>query len=312
MEGYLQRAFRSSAIVGSVFVLVACDLISSTLTTPTGPRTAEFLANDDFDGQFVRMPLDSPFGGGSVFEGRLVFSNLPRTVVDDVLPPDLKLANNKNPSFPNVHPVALLYGHQTATQWKLPLPWGTLDAGADYRELILIVPFVQRAGSQTWNNYVVRIYLDDPVAMAIGNVPYGYFKELATFSESDSGTVSTVNVVRGGLSVFQWTATALASTFDPHTVALTTLENYQEAIEIFDMPILGTTVAGYVCSYWTWTLGAASVRPIDVQFKFQQPFRVSGMAEWVNQGALNSVEKGAFELKNVNWDMRYPPELACP
>ena len=84
----------------------------------------QFLDSSDFQGNYrTRRPPNGPWAGGqSIWDGRLVFVNLPREVVDDVLPADLHLAINTNASFPDVHPVALLYGHQANTQWVLP--WG--------------------------------------------------------------------------------------------------------------------------------------------------------------------------------------------
>ena len=174
-----------------------------------------------------------------------------------------------------------------------------------------MIPFVQRdGGSGAWHNYLVRMYLDHPLPVFLGNAHYGYFKELAVFD--DPGTATPLKVLPMGLETFRWTFTSSTPAV-PHSAAITTVENYQDALEILSMPILGTfTDLGdlYSCAYWEWDMQDATVTHIDVNYQFTKPFRVTGMASWVSAGTLNSENKGAFEMLGVNWRLAYPP-IAC-
>jgi hypothetical protein len=276
-----------------------------------GIGTAAFLDVSDFDGGYQPLPWNPLFGGQSIYNGRIVFGNLPRTVVDDVLPPDLRLASNMTTEFPNEHPILLLFGHQTNTQWTFP--WGPTNVGNDYRELILIIPFVQRVGGNRWHNYIVRIYLDNKPAELIGNWYYGYFKEMATLTEAVAAAAATLEVLHGmtGIKMFQWRAVPASTPFVSSSYAVANLENYQDAMQILTMPILGTLELGgaYVCSYWQWDLLSATVRPITVDLEFLEAFRV-GMASWVALGPIKSLDQGAFEIQNIQWRMGYPP-VSC-
>ncbi len=88
---------------------------------------------------------------------------------------------------------------------------------------------------------------------------------------------------------------------------MSTLPNYEDAIEIMSMPLLGTLVetGQYVCSYWEWSLTAATAASSDVELKFVQPFRM-GMGAWVAQGTVASVPSGAFALQGVAWKLSTP------
>ena len=275
--------------------------------------TDEFLDTEDFGGAFQPLEDDSGFGGQSVFSGRLVFINLPRTIVDDVLPADLHLAANESTTIPDLHPVLLLHGRHMNTEWTFPLY--TQPIGTDYQELIVIIPFVQRGTSSNWYNYMVRIYLDNYLATWIGNSYYGYFKEMAALVESSAGASAKLDILRVGIHLFDWTAEPTATSPAPfldNATALSELPNYGDALEIIGLPMLGTLVdAGghYICSQWDWNLDDALVRPIRADLQFRQSFRY-GMASWVSLGATETVPEGAFEIRNINWAMAYPP-VAC-
>jgi hypothetical protein len=277
-----------------------------TATVQLAPRTATFLGADDFEGEFTAREGKAEFGGEAIYLGRVVFLHLARAEVQSVLPADLKLAQNTSGSLPDVHPVVLVFGHQTDT--KLVYPFWTADVGEDYRELILLVPFVQRAGHSRWHNYVVRIYLEDFWAMLLGNQHYGLQKLLATFSETDAD----FGVIRDSVAVFA-SESAPSAAWQDDAAAATTLANYQQMKQILSMPILGTLtmVLGkpYVCSYFEWDFTGARVRPISTKSQFLQAF-TTGMSSWVNLGILQSVPDGAWQLEKFRWRMAYPP-FAC-
>lgn len=276
------------------------------------PSTDGFLGLDDFEGSIDRPTSDTLYQGQSNYNGRLVFVNLPRTVVDDVLPPDLHLASNVSATDSDLHPIILLYGDQLLGAYVL---WGgvTWPIGANYKELIMLIPFVQHDEGTKWHNYVVRMYLDNQPAVTAGNQHYGYFKELAALADAVlSPTASTLDVTQSALTVFKWTAEAISGGFLPSAIAMGTLDNYRHAIEIMKMPLLGTltTLFGtsYVCSYWDWNLQNAFVKPIKVTSEFVQPPR-TGTTSWVSQGPVMTDEKSAFELAGLVWRMAFPASL---
>lgn len=271
--------------------------------------TAPFLGPDDFEGEFEPRDGDAAWGGEAIYLGRVVFLHLARTEVAKVLPSGLQLAANESASLPDLHPVILLFGHQTET--KLVYPFWTPEAGDDYNELILLVPFVQRLNHLRWHNYVVRMYLDNDDAIQIGNLYYGYFKQRAVLTEvAPTVTLSELDVTRSLQTVFEWTAQNPSGGFVPSTSAMATLDNYQDAIEIMSMPLLGTLFGtAYICSYWDWNLQNADVRSIKVTSRFLQPPR-AGTASWVSQGPVASDEKFAFEIRGLVWQMAFPA-LPC-
>ena len=152
--------------------------------------------------------------------------------------------------------------------------------------------------------------MDNEIAETLGNWPYGYFKQLAAFEEMQTGPTHDLDVVRELAQMFEWQATGSLASL-PHAAAMSTLPNYEDAIEIMSMPLLGTLVetGQYVCSYWEWSLTAATAASSDVELKFVQPFRM-GMGAWVAQGTVASVPSGAFALQGVAWKLRYPP-IGC-
>jgi hypothetical protein len=236
-----------------------------------------------------------------------VFANLPLAVVKQVLPPELELASRKTAQLPGLHPILLMYGYQLDTKWVLP--WGPVPTTVDYKELILLIPFVQGVGGAgKWHNYVVRMYLDNDLPIFLGNAYYGYYKERAAFV--DPGTATPLKVLRQySLDMFGWTLSASGVPV-PHLQALGTVENYQDALEIIGMPILGTMENlgnAHTCAFWDWDMQDATVRHVDATFGFLRPFRSSGMDGWVTLGMLNSGSKSAFEILHVKWSLAFPP-----
>lgn len=303
---------RVPAAVAVAFCLGAtsctlCDPIPPSVSSqPPGVGTAKFLDASDFSGEYDPRPAQNPLGGKAIYEGRIVFSNLSRSKVELVLPQDLRLANNTS-STPDVHPVALIFGHQTHTAWVLPDGFEP-EVGQDYSELILVIPFVQRLDSAKWHNYVARIYLDDFWAMVIGNWWFGLQKLDAGFTE----TTSSFNVAEtGGAPLF---ALAVSDTgaWIPSSTAKSTLKNYQDMLTIFEMPVIGTHELAppedHICSYFEWHLDQVQVRPIVTGHKFVQAL-AAGMETWVGM-EIPSVEDGAFEIQGIEWLLRLPP-LEC-
>lgn len=279
------------------------------------PQTEDFLDAGNFTGSSSTPITDSLYKGQADYNGHLVFANLPRTVVDDVLPSDLQLATNGSDAMQDVHPIILLYGDQLNGTYLFPGLLPPMSIGTSYNELIILIPFVVRQGGTKWHNYVVRMYLDNNAAVLAGNMYYGYFKEMAAFVEtSSSATLADLDVTRSASSVFKWTVDLSASgSFTPSETASTTLANYQHALDIMRMPLLGTIdlvfTDAYVCSFWDWDVTNLEARPIEVTSQFVQPPR-SGTSSWVSQGAIVSSGTFAFQLRGLVWRLAYPA-LPC-
>ncbi len=267
----------------------------------TGAAQAQgFLDTEHFDGSWKPRESDADWGGEAIYRGRVVFLHLERVEVEKVLPAALQLAAKKSPTEPELHPVVVLFGHQTET--KLVYPFWTPEVGDDYRELILLVPFVQKSGHQRWHNYVVRMYLDDEWAIKLGNDYYGLQKLDADFEE----TPTRFSVIREWIERFEFQSTSNGP-WITDAEAEANLANYPAMKEITAMPVIGTpTWADFICSYFEWHFAGTQVRSIEGTSEFLQPFN-AGMDSWVDLGAIPSVTDGAWQLEKFRWRIAFPP-----
>jgi len=254
-----------------------------------------FLGLKDFSGSYQPRRSDTKTGGQSTYHGKIVFTNIARNIVADVLPQDLRLAAN-NSETPDLHPVVYLYGHQTNTKWVIN--GRKIPVGRDYQELILVIPFVQNVKGEKWHNYIVRIYLNDKAAREIGNKFFGYAKHDATFNET--GTQFTV-LVDG-----RPTSHATVATLGPWQTskdAERTLPNYRDIQTIFEMPVLGMKeerkTLRFICSYFEWRYDSVEVAPVRSQHHL------------LLSGSLTSVPEGAIAIRNLQWRIDHPPPPRC-
>lgn len=312
--GALRRAARHVAVLGALLVFATFVIGSSCntggggtigVTTPGGLQGAGFLGPGDYNGSPVPNPWQTQFGGEAIYIGNVVFLHVPRTAVEPVLPSDMELAVNT--SSQQVHPVILIFGRQTET--KLVYPIGNPDVGQDYKELILLIPFVQKKnGNALWHNYVARIYLDDIPAMVAGNQYYGLQKELADFSI----TATAFEVFKSSIGMFRFKPTSTGAAWLDDATATATLRNYATMKQIIAMPILGQlpVTQQYVCSYFEWdlTVAGARVRTLVGTSEFLQKFR-TGMDGWLGT-VFPNVPDGAWQLEKFRWRMAFPP-LVC-
>lgn len=296
------RGARNGVLAWVLFVAVAFVAGCHALPPPLPTNTAPFIGPRDFSGTYTPRWSDATTGGEATYHGNIVFTNLARSIVQAALPAELKLANNT--LSPGMHPVIYLFGHPMNSRWIIAdtpiLP------GPNYQELMLLVPFVQSASGKRWHNYVVRMYLDDLTAIAIGNLFFAYAKEWGTAQES--GT--QVTEFSAGAAYFHadiqttgpWRTSAQADTALPNFKAIKT---------ILDMPVVGRTQEGnLICSYFELNFDGANVASVQSRHEFLQPFR-SGMGGWVALGTLVSVPDGAIAIRDLNWRIRQPPPLPC-
>jgi Acetoacetate decarboxylase (ADC) len=296
----IRLAVRILAVMLLGIALAGCAPMSITKGGTCG-TTPPFMGPCDFDGTYEALAVPSISHGQSRYVGHVLFANLDRNIVAAVLPSELRLATKASaPS--TVHPVILLYGDQLDTSWALE---GVSQIPGDqYKELILLIPFVTAPSGTKWHTFVARMYLNDDAAIWLGNMFYGYAKEPGTFNEVTDGV--TVNA--SSIAHFQanWTVLGPWRTSDQARMAL---PNYIAIEEIFAMPVVGMIGTDFgdvpTCSYFEWIYDSAEVASLQSQFQFLEPFR-AGMQTWVALGSVNSVPDGAIAIRNVTWRLAWP------
>lgn len=294
---------RDTGLALSVTLVAVALSVGCAVRPPPLPRsTAPFLGPRDFTGTYTPRRGLATTGGEATYHGNIVFMNLDRALVEAALPPDLRLAANS--AAPGLHPVIYLYGRPTNTRWIIADT--PIAIGPNYQELMLLVPFVQTTTGTKWHNYVVRMYLDDLAAIAIGNLFFAYAKEWGISLEW--GT--EVSEYSAGLPYFHADIQATGP-WEPSAQAEGTQPNYRAIQTILNMPVVGRNAAGnLVCSYFELTYDDATVAAVQSLHEFLQPFK-PGMGGWVALGTLPSVPNGAIAVRDLNWRIRQPPPPPC-
>lgn len=298
----LARAVAASALAT---MLSGCP---PTLAPPASLRvvTTPFPGPKDFAGGFDPAARPAADGGQSTYEGALFVAMLDRKLVAAVLPAGLELAQPLAAGAE--HPVILLVGNQRN---PLKLRGGVtypIPLSNDYREAMLLVPFVVRtAGNQRWHTYVVRMFLDDVRPVAIGNTIFGYEKVLAILAESGAFPNVKTNV-RDFASTLLFESDVQTTGPWQASAAATGVPRWADFQTIFEMPIVGTLpFVGFVCSYWEWYYANTDVAPATSRFRFAQPFRPS-MSDWVALGTLTNAPGGALVVRGLRWRLAlWPP-----
>jgi hypothetical protein len=265
-------------------------------TAPSGP----FLGPDDFLGGYSPRTRDARNGAQATYAGVLVVTMMDRALVEQVLPVGLRLATPKSVS--TQHPVIYLAGIQGD---PLLLVDGATQASgaAPYHELILLIPFVVREGrNDKWHNYAVRMYLDELGPVVIGDLAYGYGKELASFALT--GALPSGNTKVFDLLHTLYFTSDIASTAPWQSAAsATAAPRWPDLQKIFEMPVLGAVVPGFfVCSYFEWGYANTEVAPVSSTHQYLQPFRLGmGMENWVKLGPLTNALNGAVAMRGLRW-----------
>jgi hypothetical protein len=287
----------------TIVVVFTAGCACVTAPQPFPPSTPPFLGPRDFVGTYSPKATAATIGGDATYDGNVVFTNLDRTLVQAILPPELKLAQNSR--APALHPVIYLYGRPTNTSWIVAET--SLLVGPNYQELMLLVPFVQESTGTRWHNYVVRMYLDDANAIWIGNVFFAYAKMWGTSLESGTHVTEFDDV---STAKFHANIQPTGS-WQPSAQAEASLPNYPAIQAILAMPVVGRRSSGQlVCSYFELDYTNAMVAPVQSTHEFLDPF-VSGMSGWVGLGSLSSVTNGAVAVSNLNWRIQQPPPPPC-
>ena len=330
IETYVVVSLGAIAILAVLLIRSCSDEPPEGLTGIPGPVTAspgvvtsspascssDFLGADDFSGDWLpEPPSDYIFGGSSEFSGKIFAANIDRKLVENVLPVNWTLAPQAL-SSQLCHPVLILFGrHENAGAIIFGVSHDVGGSDDAYQEMMLLIPFVQRdLGGPLWHTAVIRMYLDDSVATAIGNKYYSYAKEMATLTQ----TSSSIDVLVSGLLAFQ------ATTSSPgpwQSVSTSTIENLGEIQDILRMPLVGVeknpaAVGGEFdrCSYFnlTYSIGGVEsrVRSLSIQHDYYLPF-VPAMASWVSLPALGNATGGALEIQGLSWRLKFPANAYC-
>lgn len=262
----------------------------------------------DFQGSYDSPPLWLTGPAGTEFVGDIVFAKLARSVVESILPDDLKLATNTGPS-PGVHPIVVVFGAQT----HLAL-FNTLTGLPDYHEVMLLVPFVlKKNGGTKFHNYVVRMYLTWQDGVDLGNLNAGLRKEFADINfitPLPDVSLKVVEPPATGTEMFHAQASGQSAWMN-ESAATTALTNFNAMKTIFQMPILGTyPYGGYVCSHFVWDFSdpATQIRRSKSSFQVLKDL-VPYMNQWVALGPVSNDTNGAFGVDQLKWLVTY--SLPC-
>jgi hypothetical protein len=295
----------------ALFALFAGGCATSPTASPAAAPAAagtSFAGPADFSGGFDARLSNAANGGQTSYEGEVLVAMLDRTLVANTLPADLQLASPLAAS--TRHPVMVMTGNQRDPKLLV----GGIEVGDpslhDYREMMLLVPFVvHRTGSNRWHTFVVRMYLDDPGAVAIGNTVFGYAKELGELIEL--GTVPDVKTDVFDARKQMMFASAVRSTgpWQPASAA-TSVPRWTDVQEILKMPIVGNIpILGLVCSYWEWSYAGAEAAPATGTLRFLRPFQPT-MTDWPALGTVAATDDGAIAIRRVRWRLATIPP-AC-
>ena len=269
----------------------------------------KFLGPDDFIGSTIPGEPVSD-GNQSTFSGVLMFNNVDKGLVSDLIPSGFELAPRQTSKLPHQHPVILLFGDQTDGaavvdgQPVYPIP--PINR-VHYSEVILLIPFVTKSGSTSgkWHNYVVRMYLDHNLPIT-GGIFYGYNKVPALINWM--GQDAEVSMASGSpllSGTFKWAGKSYSA-----SAAKTNLTNFGEALGILDTRVLGESVIPGIgiCSYWDWNLDKARISRARTSYNIVTPFR-QDMASWPALSPFKSDDYSAFVLRGVRWRLGLP--VAC-
>lgn len=268
--------------------------------------TSRFLGEADFEGSKIAAGGPVTDGGQSTYIGLMSFSNVDHDTVASLLPPGFALAPRSTGDVPDVHPVVLLFGDQTDA---MTLTGGAaVPTGIHYSEMIFAVPFVVQAASRArWHTHIIRMYLDNQVAVAAGEA-FGYAKQLASLE----WTGDDIRVWQGSdllTGTFEWGSKwyDVESAFDE-------IPNFRDMVSIMTTRILGKkTVLGLpvpVCSHFEWDLRQARVAVAEGSYSMQQSFRPD-MAAWPALSPFNNAGDGAVIVRGMHWRLSTLPELCA-
>jgi len=243
----------------------------------------------------------SPSDGVGTIDSRIVVLGLPREDVEKLLPLGLELAP-QTLTFPDKHPVFVMFSHDHFEAW-----FGDMD----YNELMVAVPYVQRTALHVANRgpfiYMPRLYLDEALPQRLGNLLYGFEKQLGKIvNGTDSYTVHSHDDEQ---LIANATFAEAGSPQPPSSVPL-----FQSVRKLFDMPMISQALRivdedafeerDFVSPFLSCTLSydfgdaTATVQPLTATVEFTGALTPPGLP--AGPIAVPSIEAevlGAFRLK---------------
>ena len=267
-------------------------------SNPATPGPSGALSSAPFAIDFDPRAVGARNGAQSMYQGTLAATLLDCDLVSAILPAAMDLAPLFDPAqTPTQHPVLYLLGRQEDPLGLLNGATVTIPGAVPYNELILLIPFaVRKGGASRWHSFAARMYLDESVAIGIGDGLYAYSKEWGDFDWF--GDLAEIRSV--GITIFEAEVTELGGWMSAANAAMA-LPGFLDATRILEMPIVGyNRLRGYVRSFFEWDYTLAEVAPARSLHRFHREF-VPGMQPWVALGYLASAENAAFKLRNVRW-----------
>lgn len=314
------------AVSGRMVLLLACALLldlagcAAFMKPEFGQARARaeapFPGPSDFAGSFVPQPSAVVDGLQSRYDGTISVGMLARATVEQVLPAGVALASQMGAA--TLHPVIYLVGTQNAPASVIGGQVVSICSSCSYQEIIVLIPFTVRGTDPHWHNYVVRMYLDDFVAVAGGDLLYGYSKKLSTIQTVPLAGDTTYRVfpLLFGSQLFGYATRPIGPWVDPMTGAVQP-PRWPDLHTILRMPVLGqipsdvTNPAGFVCSYWEWDLDGAGVAQATSQYQIFRALR-AGMDNWVSPAPVDSAPDGAVSVRGVRWRLDAPTGCTAP
>lgn len=249
----------------------------------------------------VEQGSSDPSEGVGTIDSRIVVLGLPRTVVEALLPLGLELAPQPL-TFPDRHPVFVMFSHDHFEAW-----FGDMD----YNEMMLAVPYVQRSAVHVANRgpfiYMPRLYLDEETPKVLGNLFYGFEKQMARINNGASEY--TVTTPDGSKTIATASFEVDGAPQPPSKVPL-----FNTVRKVFDMPTVSQMfrifdedafyerdfVSPFLCSTITYDFSekTCTVQPMTATVELTDALTPPGMPTSPQQvPSIDTQVLGAFRLR---------------
>jgi hypothetical protein len=256
-----------------------------------------FLGRQSFAGHCADVTgFSGTFAGQADFNGCIAFCHWSREEAAAALPAELELADNTSP-IPTLHPVAFVFGEQTA---GATIFGGiTFPLGVSYHEFALAIPFVRHRRGRNLHTFMARMYSSYFPATWAGNAHYGLAKEMASMWWE--GAVFVVGAAHG--------ATRFRGCVEPAgewgAGPRCQLPNFAAVRDVFALPVVGRRSDGtFVTSYFGWDFAPARVRAARATLAID-----TALADGVTPRSCRSLADGTFEVRRMIWRLSWP--AAC-
>lgn len=233
---------------------------------------------------------------------------LPSALVRNMLPAGLELGA-QDITEPGTHPVILFFHDMFRAQMSIP----TLLPNMTYREHSVGIPFSYLTGGPTAPAcrgpyyYMPRLYLDNFLATLGGIVFWGFAKEMANVTVTDTSYAIT-SLGGGPLTSLTWK--------EPETGAFKPIAEYpsfEPVRQMLTQPIISKVPAGaelyFVLSDFDKEWETATVRPletcVDVNVEYVLGYRAGRYPASRWSPGIDSSVLGSYELR-APWRLSIP------